>query len=977
MRYDSSTIRQAWVRYAVATAFAATSMSWLSAASGEDSPQEVIVTGSRIRQDPQAGLAPLQVLTSEDIQRSGYVALGDFLQQLPISGSAINRTNNAAGNLGFPADGSGTSSGATELDLRYLGSKRTLVLVDGRRWVNGSSASGVSGAVDLNSIPADAIESIEVLQDGASTTYGSDAIAGVVNVITRKTYDGKLNLTGYYGGYGEGDGRTSQVSLTWTARSDSSRLLFSASYADQGEIFARDRDISRYAIPGKAIGLSSGTPQGAFFFQGANDIFNAITLNNGVVNSGRSAGGLPAYDPANPGSGAFHDFSTADRYNWQTDNLLAMPNKRVNVFVKGEKDLSEQVTFRATGAYVNRKSTAQAAPEPLFFGPGGGGGAWLENVVIPANQEYNPFGITLDSSNIDTIARRPMEAGPRLFRQDVDTAALSFGLDGRFTLSNRQWNWDVTAAYFRNTADQRKTGAFNARNLSIALGDPTVCAATPGCVPFNLFGGQGNGSGSITQSMLDYVTYVQKDQSEQELTDVLANLTGTLFDLPAGPLAVAAGAEYRKESGDFIPDSVVAKGESADVPASPISGSFNVKEYYAETVIPVLRELPLAHRLEMSGAARVSDYNLFGTNTVYKAALAWTPVSPLVIRGSWSKGFRAPNIGELFSTASRFDAAIADPCSGATGAVATRCQQLGVPAGYVAISQQVGLTTGGNTSLKPEQAKTKTAGFTLDGSETVASWGLGRTALDFNYYDINLTGAIQAPDALAVLTSCVNTLDPFYCNSITRSSTGSITRIDTRLQNIAGIRTKGIDWSLTTATQPQPWGQLRLTWSNNHLLDYTEYTPGPGGTIVATSRSGTELGVAGRGFPTFKSLLITEWNKGPWQVALTNRYISGITEPCGGFTASFSFLGTLALCSNPGTSTADPGTNHINAEVYTDLQFGWTAPVQTGRLSVQVGSQNLFNRQTPVCRSCTINGFDGTLYPLPGRFYYGRVSVSL
>ena len=973
MRKISTHAAGEWVRWVVAATVAA-SVAGLPAAARADDTTEVTVTGSRIRQNPLETRAPVQVISAEQLQDSGYVSLGDFLQSLPANGSAINRTNNAAGNLGFPPDGSGTSTGASEMDLRFLGSKRTLVLVDGRRWVHGSSASGVSGAVDLNSIPSDAIESIEILQDGASTIYGSDAIAGVVNVITKKSYDGKLNLSGYYGGYGEGDGQTSQVDLSWSTQGERSRAFVSLGYADQKDVFAADRAISRYAIPGTTFALSSGTPQGGFFFVGPNGDFNAITLDDGVVNKGRTAGGLPTYDPNNPGGGSFHDFTMADRYNWQPANLLATPNKRVNLFLKGENDLSDSVTLKATAAYVNRTSTAQAAPEPLFFGPGGGGGVWLENVVIPANQEYNPFGIRLDSSNIDTIARRPVEAGPRLFKQDVDTAALSLGLEGHFGLGSRQWFWDVTGSYFRNNANQTKTGAFNARNLSVALGDPAVCAATPGCVPFNLFGGQGNGTGSITPAMLAYVTYVQKDQSEQTLGDVIANITGDVFDLPAGAVSVALGVEHRKETGEFIPDAVVAKGESADVPASPTSGGFDVTEYYGEVVVPLLKDAPAAHRLDISGAVRSSDYNLFGTNTVYKGALTWAPIESLVVRGSWSQGFRAPNIGELFSSGSRFDAAIADPCSGATGAVATRCAQLGVPPGFVAVSNQVGLTTGGNASLEPEKAKTKTVGFTLDATHWLEGAHLGRAVFEFNYYDIDLTKAIQAPDAVAILTSCVNTLDPFYCGSVTRSSVGSISAIDTRLENIGGIETKGIDWSISAATQPTGFGQFRVTWLNSHLLDYTERTPGPNGTTLSTSREGKELGVAGQGFPTFKSSLITQWSFNAWQVAVTNRYISAIQESCGGLTASFSFLGTLALCSDPGTSSANPGTNHIDAELYTDLLVGWSAPVAGSKLGVQVGAQNVFDREAPVCRSCTINGFDGTLYPVPGRFYYGRVT---
>jgi iron complex outermembrane recepter protein len=955
----------------------------------QEAEQEVTITGSRIRQNPLEVRAPVQVLSSEEITSSGFVGLGDYLQSLPIAGSSINRTNNSAGNLGFPPDGSGTSTGASEIDLRYLGAKRTLVLVDGRRWVHGSSASGVSGAVDLNTIPANAIESIEILQDGASTIYGSDAIAGVINVITKKSFDDKLTINSYYGSYSEGDGQTTKFDLSWGTSGESSRVFLSASYDEQKSIFAGDRDISKFAIPGVPLGLSSGTPQGGFFFtdaripdpngEGLN--FVAITLNDGAVNTGQT-GTLPQYSAADPCGGDFHCFTVADRYNWQPANLLGTPVRRINAFTKGEFDLSDAITMRATASFSNRESNAQAAPEPLFLGPGGASGVWMENVVIPANQLYNPFGITLDASNIDTLARRPVEAGPRIFAQTVNTVNVAAGLDGHFDAGSRQWFWDVTASWFRNQANQRKTGDFNARNLSVALGDPAVCAATFGCVPFDLFGGEG----SITQAMLDYVTYIEKDESTQTLTDITANITGHLFDLPAGPVGIAVGIERRKESGQFIPDSVVVRGESADPPTSPTDGAFDVTEYYGEVVVPLLKDVAVAKRLELSGAVRSSDYNLFGTTTVFKAGLNWAPIEDLLFRGSWSQGFRAPNIGELFNAGSRFDAAISDPCSGATGTLASNCASLGVPANFVASSSQVGLTTGGNPDLQPEKARTVTAGFTFSASGLAEKMGLARALLEVNYYDIKLDRAIEAPDATNILTTCVTTLNPFYCDSISRATTGDILRIDTVLANIAGIDTHGLDWSISASTEPTSVGQFRFSWQNTHLMEYIERTPGPNGTIVSTERAGTELGVAGGGFPKWKSTLTLGWQLQSWGVELTNRYISSVTESCGGLTASFAFLGfsdppgPLGLCTN-GTSagtyyaTGDPGTNRIKSEIYTDLMLSWSPQVRNTGVRLQLGVQNLLDRATPVCRSCTINGFDGTLYPIPGRFIYGRAGI--
>src|SRR5687767_8222910 len=275
-----------------------------------EQPEEVIVTGSRIRQSPVERAAPVQTATAADIDRSGEVSVADYLQRLPISGSAINRSNNSSGNLGFPPDGGGIGAGASEIDLRYLTSKRVLVLVDGKRWVRGSSASGVSGAVDLNTIPTAAIARIEVLQDGASPIYGSDALAGVVDIITRSDFNG-FQMETNQAAFEEGDGYTQDYSLSWGASSDQSRTFFSAAYARQEAVFASDRTLSSEVIFGAPAGVggSSGTPQGRFIFLDPRRVVDedgdgspdpvSLALNSNAVNNGTT---LPVYDPSNPAS---------------------------------------------------------------------------------------------------------------------------------------------------------------------------------------------------------------------------------------------------------------------------------------------------------------------------------------------------------------------------------------------------------------------------------------------------------------------------------------------------------------------------------------------------------------------------------------------------------------------------------------------------------------------------------------------------
>ena len=244
---------------------------------------------------------------SEDYEASGATSIADYIQKLPIAGSAINRTNNSSGNLGFPPDGGGIGAGAAEIDLRYLASKRVLVLVDGRRWVKGSSGSGVSGAVDLNSIPASAIKSIEILQDGASAVYGSDAIGGVLNVITADDYD-TFKISGYTGQYSDGDGETSEFDMRMGGDGERGRALVSLSYNNQKEVNTADRKESELALPGFPFGISGGIAPGRanFFDPVLGDFVDVVPENTN-----------PMYTPGDPNGGDFHEFSNADRFNYQ------------------------------------------------------------------------------------------------------------------------------------------------------------------------------------------------------------------------------------------------------------------------------------------------------------------------------------------------------------------------------------------------------------------------------------------------------------------------------------------------------------------------------------------------------------------------------------------------------------------------------------------------------------------------------------
>lgn len=602
--------------------------------SAQQTMEEVVTTGSRIRKSAIEDNAPVLSITGEDLERSGLTSVADFLQRLSISGAPLNTRFNSSGNFGFPPDGGGIGAGAAQVDLRHLGAKRVLVLVDGVRWVPGASASGVPAAVDLNTIPVSIIERIEVLEDGASSIYGSDAIAGVVNVITKKDFDG-FEASAYYGRFSEGDGETKEYTLASGVSSDRGSVFFNLSYTDQGKVSANDREQSRFPIPGTGVtGGSSGTPQGRFVLMdpNTNTDINCTTL--------PTFNGVPSYDPADP-CGSGDDFipwaegPNGTRFNFSPFNLVLTPSERIAVYGQSQFELADNVTFYMKGLYNNRKSTNQAAPEPIFIGSDAGNGNILDTISVDVTNPYNPFGFTVDASAQSYfMGRRPLESGPRIFKQDVNTFYLGGGFTGEFDAAERTYYWDVNAAWARNHADQRKFGAHNARKIKDALGPAfqdgggvfrcgTAGNPIDGCVPLNYFGGQGtDGSGSITPEMLAWIGFIQHDVSENELVEVSGNITGDIVDLPAGALAFAAGFEHREQDGFFEPDGVVSSGDTAGIPAKPTSGGFDVNEFYVEFDLPLVMDKAGFKELGMSAAVRNSDYSTFGSETSSKFGLS-------------------------------------------------------------------------------------------------------------------------------------------------------------------------------------------------------------------------------------------------------------------------------------------------------------------------------------------------------------------
>ena len=907
--------------------------------------EAIIITGSRIRRDPLSQDSPVTFVDRSDIDKTGLNSINDVLQRLPSAGGGLNGKFNNSGNFGNPPDGGGVGAGAAEIDLRYLGAKRTLVLVDGLRFVNAASASGVPGSVDLNAIPESMIERVEVLQDGASAIYGSDAIAGVVNIITKRRQKGLLG-TVQLGGYDDGDGFAQNYQLSWGNGGDGpTQIVIGGNFVKQDPISSGDRDISLFPTPGANSclggGCSSSSPFGRFivFGNASNTVDDPSTpLVNEDVQSITLIQALPpGVRPNYPAD--FKPFTTADRFNFAPYNFILTPLERFGAFITARQELGENMNLSGKLVFNRRNSKNQAAPLPLVVGPDAGNGNLLDTITIDATNPFNPFGQTLNSSNFSAIFRRVIEGGPRRYNQKVDTTYGTVTLDGKFKVADRDWYWDINGIAGRNKAKQTVFGNINAANLQQALGP--VAACTGACVPFNIFGGVG----TITDAQYAFVSFVQDDSSEQKLWGVSANLSGSLFDLPGGPFAFAVGLEHRDQKGRFDPDPVVAAGLGSDIPALPTKGGFNIDEAYIELVAPLFANRPFFELLEFNAAARFSDYSASGSTTTFKAGVNWKPIADLRLRGTWSEGFRAPTIGELFGTPSRFDQEIVDPCSGSpTGQVATNCTAQGVPPGYTQNNPQISVITGGNENLKPETSK---------------GWNLGavyspkfipRFSVEANYYNIKVKGAIQAVNANTTLQQCVINNDAPACALVTRTASGQIANIQGLLNNIAAIETEGLDLNLTYRTPKMAWGTVGFTFNNTFLFNYDVFVPTATGE-QKISREGTEQGSPDQAFPKHKAIAILDWDGKDFGASITGRYIKSVRE----------------------TEAA----NKLNSRFYTDIQLRFTSPDFAENFGFALGVNNLFDKDPPGCISCGLNNFDPGTYDVPGRYLYARATVKM
>lgn len=960
-------------------------------ASNTEQLKSIEVTGSRIRRTDVEQAQPIQVVTSAEIKASGLATVGDVLQQVTASGSALNSMSNNSGNFEY------IGTGATNVALRFLGANRTLVLVNGHRW-----ATGLDGTVDLSTIPSSIIDHVEILQDGASSIYGSEAIAGVVNIITVKNFSGAEanGYAGIYNGDGHWDGLTTNDNVTLGSSSAHSGFVLNASYMNQNLISSADRRISQEPAFGTGVTRGSSlSPQGSFRFTAPYSGSTSSPNNTVAPSTGLTPAQCPAaqfgtaaapdYVPlcslttitGTPGTqpSDFKTFTASDKYNYAPLNLILTPQQTLGMYASGHFDLADNVTLNVTGTANQRVSRQQAAPTNVSIGS-------QSDVTFNPGAPYYPFNFPISTSGtpntglLIALGKRLNEFGPRDYTQTNNLLHINAELRGFFDVGQSEWDWDAGSSVSRNNLLITFTGNPNGSYLTIQT-NPSLCQqfAKAGCVPINFFGGQ---TVPMTPAQVSFSDYTSLNTYNTKTQDVYADITNSnLVNLPAGPMGFAAGYERVSTVGSFTPDEVAAHPLNSSTPTPPTSGGISNEAIYAEFDMPLLADAPLAKLVDLDIASRFTRANVNGTqiatNESSRAGLKWQPVNDLLVRGSWSQGFRTADISELFAASQGGSFQAGDPCSnytapGVPAAIAQRCASQGVPPSYAQLNDVLPYLSGGNPRLKPERSISRTIGFVYS-----PSYLPGFNA-NLDYYHIKLVNSIQSIDGSAVLAGCYSQGIQSFCNQVIRApNSGAMIDVLNPITNIGGTITSGFDWGFTYSIPTTSVGNFDVGLQATYVNEYQQFLPneaGPGFVFVnylGRDRSGTNFPL---GMPRWKANGNVTWTYGNWLVGWKLQFIGSMWETCSdqldNTPNSFTNLG---LCSKPNFQNNALSQNRLAPVLYHDLRTSYT--FDSINTTLTFGINNVFGKNPPPQESAALNGYDPTVYRIPGRFYYASVGV--
>jgi iron complex outermembrane receptor protein len=872
--------------------------------------EEVVVTGSLIARSDATASQPLSVVTSEEIRDSGKISILEVLREQPATGT---------GSFGqsFSIGGAGVQT----VNLRNAGSRRTLILIDGHRFPIYSDINGFSGQ-DVSTIPTAMIGRVDLLRDGAATTYGADAVSGVVNFITREPFDG-LEMNAYGGLSSRNDAGAWRLSATGGKIFDRGSIIVSAQYQNQDDVLQQARKWAR-----NPISSLSG-----------NGLFGSSSTPGGQVNS--TSGALVACYPI---AGGASIAPTCQRYDPAPENSLVAGNTTYGLSGAARFEITDNIKLKVDGIWTHRTGFQSISGAQLSTG---GVTGPFSRLVVPATNSNNPYGQDV------TFSVRLSDYGPRPTRSTVDMTFLTGGLEGKIF---DRFKWEVSQSFSRNDTHTSTVRGVSAVALNNLL-NPALCAANATCAgvgPIANLAGFLSKANKLTQAQQNYLFYDQAADLTFTSQQTLATINGPLFDLPAGQVMFAAGAEHREEKGNVQPDAFTVSGNAATNTILPTRGDFHTNEIFGELTVPILADQPGFKSLELDLQGRHSDFSNFGKADVYKVGLNWTVFEDLRLRGSYGTSFRAPDVIEVYGGGVADNGGFSDPCNpelrGSNPTVNANCTAIGVPVGYRQNGTVFPELTGGNPSLQPERGRSFNAGLVY-----TPSYFPGFTAV-VDYYKLKVRNAIGSA-VQANLNACfadpnfrtraadVNDICYTFAN---RAPDGSPARILARQTNFARFEQSGVDFTFQYVRNDVLDGRVTAKLVGTYLI---KTDTGRGNT--AGTYSDTLIGAESN--PRWRGNFQLGYDRGPWGVESTFNYVRKMHD------------------ANVGGSV--PVTNFKNYSgtpdyVTVDLLAKYHVNDTT---DVAVGVNNLFDKDPPYAFNLIKNTLIST-FDIIGR--YGFVNVS-
>lgn len=939
--------------------------------------EELVVTGSRIARQDLTSVSPVATVGEAEMKAQGVVNTENLLATLPQAAPGVTGTVN---------NGNG---GVSTVNLRGLGSNRTLVLVDGKRQIPTTS----TGTVDINLIPPAMIERIEVMTGGASAVYGSDAISGVVNFILKRDFEG-FEFRGGFSATDEGDAKIYDASATTGASFDRGSVMLSLGYNKREPLFQGDSDQKKLHLSlGEPTG---GAPAGTLIFSGSGSqedgrvnpfVAGRFVTIPGVANNAANSALFLADGNIRLYAGA------ADTYNFAPVNYTQTPQERYSVTAVGRYDITDTIEATLKGNFVNSRITTQLAPTPV------GNRTFrfsLDNnpfLTAAAKQALNTLGSTTaytipassswtagtftdvdaDGDGIfETVTgsfnRRLTEVGPRISNFNFYGFQVQGGLTGKIDAING--GWELGLQYGNTHGSNSLLGDTSLARIQQALllnAAGTGCLdPSGGCVPLNLYG-----RGEISPAAAQFIS--TRINSSQDFEEIIAQAflsgdTENFFSLPAGPIGFAVGAEYRSDEFAFRPSQDLAVGNLTGFNASPpVSGYIDVYELYGETRVPLLKDLPFVQELALEAAGRLSDYSSQDKLTkTYKIAGDWTVNDDLRFRASYNRAVRAPSVGELFAPVGNSFPTSTDPCSqqgNPTAAVRAACIASGVPANLVGViqaNQQTQTLTGGNPDLEPEVADTYTAGLVWTPSF------IPRLSVTVDYFNIKIDDYIASfgGSTANVFNVCYknsavagNPASP-YCSAIRRLANGSIDFVSLQLQNVAKQTTEGVDVQVTyqfdLADVGMPdWGSIAVRSLYTNTWDLTFFPDEISDPLKCADRFGPNCNGGGTGItPRHKINTSVVWKYKNYGVNLVWNHLDDVRD------------------DSPTVFTVE----EIGAKNYINLSVDWEA---TENVAFTAGVRNLTQESYPVLggnASPSNSGYPNT-YDVLGRVFFANFTL--